>query len=83
MLTTTPKPVYATTIHDDTLCNLPQPDPPEHEKRAKSAFFFAVWHIPSWPFLIPGSAMLAKMRTGQGHCHAQSLFPKKTLESSL
>ena len=50
MLTTTPNPVYATTIHDDTLCNLPQPDPPEHEKRAKSVFFLLFGTFPLGPF---------------------------------
>src|SRR6266568_4291826 len=44
------------TYHSQTLQNT---------KNVPNQRFFAVRHIPSWPFLIP--AMLAKMRTGQGH----------------
>ena len=78
MLTTTPKPVYATTICDDTLCNLPQPDPPEHEKRAKSVLFCCLAHsllALSHPSHAGQNEDRTRVRFFSGHCHCCCAAP--------
>jgi len=72
MLTTTPNPIYATTICDYTLCNLPQLDPPEHEKRAKSALFCCSAHsllALSHPSHAGQNEDRMRAQFFSGHCH--------------